>query len=221
MGPGKPYWKSPEGSTGAAAARALGSIVAPIGTGVERAFAGTLVVGVVAVVAWAGLLMPKTRAVVAAPTAADAPATAARVNLLILSMCGRRRRRGTNGRGSSTSFYYLLSEPVYKPTWTGSSAPSKVREFHMPLHFCAANQRVRWKLYMFYDQHFIHASLDLHNLTCTPINNRLKHLPTTLLNSQSNPTPTSRQVKVEPKDAYPPSASVHYHLVRLTQGQGR
>ena len=87
MGPGKPYWKRPEGSTGAAAARALGSIVAaPIGTGVERAFAGTLVVGVVAVVAWAGLLMPKTRAVVAAPTAADAPATAARVNLLMLSM---------------------------------------------------------------------------------------------------------------------------------------
>jgi len=58
----------------------------PIGTGWERAFAGTVVVGVVAVMAWAGccLLMPKTMAVVAAPTAADAPATAARVNLLMV-----------------------------------------------------------------------------------------------------------------------------------------
>lgn len=31
-GPGKPYWNRPDGSTGAAAARALGSI-APMGTG--------------------------------------------------------------------------------------------------------------------------------------------------------------------------------------------
>ena len=90
MGPGKPYWKRPEGSTGAAAARALESI-APIGTGVawgDSAFAGTAVVGVVAVTACEGscrLLMPKMAAVVAAPTAADAPATAARVNLLIVS----------------------------------------------------------------------------------------------------------------------------------------
>jgi hypothetical protein len=77
----------------AAAARALGSRGAPIGTGWERAFAGTVVVGVVAVTAWAGclLLMPKMRAVVAAPTAADVPATAARVNLLIVGVDEKER----------------------------------------------------------------------------------------------------------------------------------
>jgi hypothetical protein len=45
------------------------------------------------VTAWAAglLLMPKMRAVVAAPTAADAPATAARVNLLIVGVDEKER----------------------------------------------------------------------------------------------------------------------------------
>jgi hypothetical protein len=88
-GPGNPYWKRPEGSTGEIAATALGSSVpTAIGPGGRGAvLEGTAMVGEVAVTACAGsccLLVPKNMAVVAAPTAAEAPATAARVNLLML-----------------------------------------------------------------------------------------------------------------------------------------
>jgi hypothetical protein len=99
-GPGKPYWKRPEGSTGAtAAAAALGSIVpTAMGAGGRGAiFEGTAMVGEVAVTAWvvSCLLAPKNTAVVAAPTAAEAPATAARVNLLMVAgTIGEMLRRG-------------------------------------------------------------------------------------------------------------------------------
>ena len=91
MGPGKPYWKRPEGSTGATAAAAtLGSIVPmAMGAGGRGAvLEGTAMVGCVDVLAWTTgsccLLVPKNAAVVAAPTAAEAPATAARVSLLMI-----------------------------------------------------------------------------------------------------------------------------------------
>lgn len=86
MGPGKPYWKRPAGSTG--------GIMGPGGPsrrgtgrgagGVVRVPGGATVV-VVAAIVWPGcsflLPMPNRAAVVAAPTAAEAPATTAMVNL--------------------------------------------------------------------------------------------------------------------------------------------
>ena len=102
-GPGKPYWNSPEGSTGATeAAATLGSIL-PIAMGAGGRGAvleGTAMVGDVAVVAWTTgsccLLVPKNAAVVAAPTTAEAPATAARVSLLmaVAEIIGETVRQG-------------------------------------------------------------------------------------------------------------------------------
>jgi len=91
-GPGKPYWKRPEGSTGATAAAAtLGSIV-PMAMGEGgrgAALEGTAMVGCVAVLAATTgsccRRAPKNAAVVAAPTTAEAPATAARVSLLMVA----------------------------------------------------------------------------------------------------------------------------------------
>ena len=114
-GPGKPYWKRPEGSTGATAAAAtLGSIVPmAMGAGGRGAvLEGTAMVGCVDVLAWTTgsccLLVPKNAAVVAAPTTAEAPATAASVSLLMAAAenIGEMVRQGLEeAAGSAWSIY--------------------------------------------------------------------------------------------------------------------
>lgn len=79
-GPGKPYWKTPAGSTGGmkggfGSSRAIGTG----GGGVD--LVGNGVVAVMVGVCSLGLPMPNRAAVVAAPTAAEAPATMAIVTL--------------------------------------------------------------------------------------------------------------------------------------------
>jgi hypothetical protein len=142
-GPGKPYWKSPEGSTGARAAAALGSIV-PIAMGEGgrgAVFQGTAMVGDVAVTACAGsccLLAPKNTAVVAAPTAAEAPATAARVSLLMVAaIIGE--VFGQNTEKAAESTWSVCSSVVSQHKTAATARDGITREFHM--NFCAANQR--------------------------------------------------------------------------------
>ena len=91
-GPGKPYWNTPEGSTGGIAGTRGSS--RNTGTGTGAGGAGDVLDGpfdvdrvdVVATVVCASVCFlcdppkPIKAAVVAAPTAADAPATRARVN---------------------------------------------------------------------------------------------------------------------------------------------
>jgi len=101
-GPGKPYWKTPEGSTGGMkgtvrSSRRTGS--GRGGAGVVRVAPGEVTVVVVVVIACtsSGLLRPPKpyrAAVVAAPTAADVPATIARVNLDMLLAGGGMGRGG-------------------------------------------------------------------------------------------------------------------------------
>lgn len=83
-GPGNPYWKRPAGSTGETAGT-FGSS-RRTGTGAdERGPEGKVgadigAAGNVCADACCGFLVPKNAAAVAAPTAADAPATTASVN---------------------------------------------------------------------------------------------------------------------------------------------
>lgn len=87
-GPGNPYWKTPAGSTGGMMGTLGSSRVIGIGAGgggIVRVAPGvaTVVVVVAIVVAGDSFLLPRPNraAVVAAPTAAEAPATTAMVNL--------------------------------------------------------------------------------------------------------------------------------------------
>ncbi len=100
-GPGKPYWKTPDGSTGGMAGT-LGSSrrMGMGGGGVVRLGSLEIVVVVVEIVCVSWLLLPLmlySAAVVAAPAAADAPAMRARVNLDMLAGCGI-QVEGGNGR---------------------------------------------------------------------------------------------------------------------------
>ena len=93
-GPGKPYWKIPDGSTGGIMGPGMvGSSWRTPASGrstpVRVALGIVVVVGVVVVVASFGVCLldppnPYIAAVVAAPTAADAPATMASVNFDML-----------------------------------------------------------------------------------------------------------------------------------------
>jgi hypothetical protein len=82
-GPGNPYWKRPAGSTGGMMGRepCLGTPIGSGGGGAAREGAVALVVVVVVVTVSSRLERPYAAAVVAAPMAADVPATRARVNL--------------------------------------------------------------------------------------------------------------------------------------------
>ena len=86
MGPGKPYWKTPEGSTGAGAGMGTVGSSRRIGKEADEAWDVEGVVVLVAVIVCVSSCRrgPPKLYTAAAPTAADAPATIARVNLDML-----------------------------------------------------------------------------------------------------------------------------------------
>lgn len=113
-GPGKPYWKTPAGSTGGWRGTALrGSGTGAGGGGVVRVALGfeTVVVVVAMVVAGDSFLLPipYRATVVAAPTAAEAPATTAMVNLDMAGDGDGIHRRHEAARWESTALWVSSS----------------------------------------------------------------------------------------------------------------
>lgn len=106
---------------------------------------GTAIVGEVAVTAWAGsccLLVPKNAAVVAAPATADTPATAARVNLLMVDGAGEVSRDG------GKEGYSRHLSPICRPCLS-TTLEQHADRIICPGSFtcrqkCATNQRASW-----------------------------------------------------------------------------
>lgn len=142
MGPGKPYWNMPDGSTGGTrgtfgSSRRIGTG----GGGVVRDASGGIVivaVGIVCISRPRRPPIPKSAAVVAAPTAADAPATIASVNfdmafagggvqaqagsalLIFATACDR-----TTARSSSNVFQTAPGRRACAPIFPAGSAQSR------------------------------------------------------------------------------------------------